>query len=81
MKTLLRTYILLSISLIAIYAIGCSENIQQELDTETAHQEPSEPSDEPIAADGKPVNISDATFEEVVLNSEKPVVLELGAEW
>ena len=35
----------------------------------------------PIQTDGKPVNVTDATFKSVVLDAELPVVLELGAEW
>ena len=35
----------------------------------------------PIATDGKPITVTDATFEDVVLNAEMPVVVELRAEW
>ena len=82
MKTLFRTCALLIIGLVVIYTIGCSDNVEQEMDpvafdTESTRGEPSEP----IAADGKPITVTDATFEVVVLDAELPVVLELGAEW
>ncbi|MDE0684940.1 MAG: hypothetical protein OXI63_18620 [Candidatus Poribacteria bacterium] len=86
MKTLFKTCTLLIIGLVAIYTAGCGENVEQEMnpvafDTEPAREEPSEPINEPIAADGKPITVTDATFEDVVLNAEMPVMLELGAEW
>ena len=86
MKTLFRTCVLLIIGLVAIYTAGCGEDVEQEmdpvvLDTEPAGEEPSEPVNEPIATDGKPITVTDATFEAVVLDAELPVVLELGAEW
>ena len=82
MKTLLRTCVLLIIGLVAIYTAGCGEDVEQEIDPVTFDTQPTreEPS-EPIATDGKPVTVTDATFEAVVLKSEMPVVLELGAEW
>ena len=81
MKTLFRTCTLLIIGLVAIYTAGCGEDIEQELDTETVREDPSEAVNEPIATDGKPITVTDATFEAVVLNAETPVMLELGAEW
>ena len=81
MKILFRTYALLIIGLIAIYTAGCGEDIEQELDTETAREDPATATNEPSATDGKPINVTDATFEAVVLNAETPVMLELGAEW
>ncbi|MYA69567.1 hypothetical protein F4009_05035 [Candidatus Poribacteria bacterium] len=82
MKTLFRTCVLLIIGLVAVYTAGCGEDIEQEIDpvavdTESAREE----SSEPVAADGKPITVTDATFEAVVLEAELPVVLELGAEW
>ena len=88
MKTLFRTCALLIIGLGTIYITGCGEDVEQdidpvaiEIDTAPAREEPSEPVNEPIATNGKPVNVTDATFETVVLEAELPVVLELGAEW
>ena len=81
MKTLFRIFALLIVALSAIHIIGCGEDIEQELDTETAHEDPATAVNEPIATDGKPITVTDATFEEVVLNAETPVMLELGAEW
>ena len=82
MKTLFRTGVLLIIGLVAIYTTGCGENVEQEIDPVTFNTEPAreEPS-EPIATDGKPTTVTDATFEAIVLDAELPVVLELGAEW
>ena len=81
MKTLFRTCTLLIIGLVAIYTAGCGENIERELDTEMVPADPSTEVNEPIATEGKPINVTDATFEAVVLNAETPVMLELGAEW
>ena len=83
MKTLFRTCVLLIIGLVAIiYTTGCGENVEQEIDPVTFNTEPArEESSEPIATDGKPITVTDATFEAVVLDAELPVVLELGAEW
>ena len=86
MKTLFRTCALLIIGLVAIYTAGCGEDVEQEidsvvLDTETAPEEPTKAVNEPIATDGKPITVTGATFEGVVLNAETPVMLELGAEW
>ena len=86
MKTLFRTFALLIIGFVAIYTAGCGEDVEQEIDpvafdTEPAREEPSEPGNGPIATDGQPVTVIDATFEAAVLNAELPVVLELGAEW
>ena len=86
MKILFRTCVLLIIGLVAIYTAGCGEDVEQEIDpvafdTEPAREEPSQPVNEPIATNGKPIIVTDATFEAVVLDAELPVVLELGAEW
>ena len=82
MKTLFRTCVLLIIGLVSIYTAGCGEDVEQDpnpvvLDTEPAREEPSEP----IGTNGKPVTVTDETFNTVVLEAELPVVLELGAEW
>ena len=82
MKTLFRTCALLIIGLVAIYTAGCGEDIEQEidpvaLDTAPTGEEPSEP----IATNGKPVTVTDATFDTVVLEAELPVVLEFWAVW
>ncbi len=82
MKTLFKTCVLLIIGLVAIYTAGCGENVEQEIDPVTFNTEPArEESSEPIATDGKPITVTDATFEAVVLDAKLPVVLELGAEW
>ena len=88
MKTLFSTCVLLIIGLVAIYTIGCGQDVEQEtdpitIDTEPAREEPSEPEPvtEPIATDGKPITVTDATFEALVLAAELPVVLEFWAVW
>ena len=86
MKILFRTCVLLIIGLVAIYTAGCGEDVEQEMDpvafdTAPAGEELSETVNEPIATDGKPVTVTDATFQAVVLDAELPVVLELGAVW
>ena len=86
MKTFFRTCVLLIIGLVAIYIAGCGEDVEQEMDpvafdTAPAGEESSEPVNEPIATDGKPITVTDATFEAVVLDAELPVVLEFWAVW
>ena len=81
MKILFKIFALLIVALSAIHIIGCGEDVEQELDTETTREDPSKEVNEPIATDGKPITATDATFEAVVLNAETPVVLELGAAW
>lgn len=86
MNILNKTCALLIIGLIAIYTIGCSDNVEQEidpvvLDTETTHEDISKPDNQPIQTDGKPITVTDATFQGVVLNAEIPVVVELRADW
>ena len=68
MKTLFSTCVLLIIGLVAIYIAGCGEDVEQEIDpvtfdTEPAREEPSQPVDEPVATDVKPITVTDATFD------------------
>ena len=44
-------------------------------------EEPEELNPDPVNTDGKPVTITDATFNANVLNAELPVVLEFEADW
>ena len=84
MKALRKTCALLIIGLVAIYAIGCGDvNTQLEPeDPEVVGETVVIDEDKaPIATDGKPITVTDATFEDVVLNAEMPVVVELRAEW
>ena len=82
MKILLKTCTLLIIGLLAIYTLGCGDNVEQEIDPVVLDTEPThEGISQPIATDGKPITVTDATFEAVVLNAETPVLVELGAEW
>lgn len=82
MKILFRTCVLLIIGLVAIYTAGCGEDVEQEIDPVTFDTAPAgdEPS-EPVVTDGKPITVTDATFEAVVLEAESPVVLEFWAVW
>ena len=88
MKKLFSTCVLLIIGLVVIYTAGCGQDVEQEvdpvtIDTEPTREEPSEPEpvNEPITTDGKPITVTDATFEDLVLNAELPVVLEFWAVW
>ena len=82
MKTLFRTCVLLIIGLVAIYTAGCGGDVEQETDPVAIDTAPTgEESSEPIVTDGKPITVTDETFDTVVLEAELPVVLELGAEW
>ena len=59
------------------------EPIEEEVEPEPIDDEPVEEDvdPEPIDGDGKPVTITDATFNANVLNAELPVVLEFEADW
>ena len=80
MKTLFRTCVLLIIGLVAAHIIGCGD-----VDTEQEAEGPkvitTEEEKASSTTDGKPITVTDATFDTVVLEAELPVVLELGAEW
>lgn len=82
MKTFFRTCVLLIIGLVAIYIAGCGEDVEQEMDPVAFDTEPArEEASEPVVTDGKPITVTDATFEAVVLDAELPVVLEFWAVW
>ncbi|MYB00796.1 thioredoxin, partial [Candidatus Poribacteria bacterium] len=62
------------------------EPVEEDIEPEPLAPEPvEEPEEEinpdPVNTDGKPVTITDATFNTKVLESELPVVLEFGADW
>ncbi|MXV74348.1 thioredoxin, partial [Candidatus Poribacteria bacterium] len=62
------------------------EPVEEDIEPEPIAPEPvEEPEEEinpdPVNTDGKPVTITDATFNTKVLESELPVVLEFGADW
>ena len=81
METLFRTCpLLIIVALATIYTIGCGDV--------TTEQEPEGPeviaTDEDktsVSTDGKPVTVTDETFDTVVLEAELPVVLEFWAVW
>ena len=86
MKILLKTGTLLIIGLVTIYTTGCGDNAEPEtdpivLDTQTTHEDISQPDNQPIQPDGKPITVTDATFQDLVLNAEIPVIVELRADW
>lgn len=82
MKTFFRACVLLIIGLVAIYTAGCGEDVEQEMDPVAFDTEPArEEASEPVVTDGKPITVTDATFEAVVLDAELPVVLEFWAVW
>ena len=92
MNALRKIRALLIFGLISIYAIGCGDvNTQLKTeDPEVVDETVATNVDEtvatnedkaPIQTDGKPITVTDATFEDVVLNAEMPVVVELRAEW
>ena len=84
MRTLLRAHAILIIGLVAACIIGCGD-VDTELKPEGSEAvDGTVVTDEDkasVTTDGKPVTVTDATFDTVVLASELPVVLELGAEW
>ncbi len=84
MNTFRKTCALLIIGFVATYTIGCGDV--------TTQLEPEDPevidetitADEdkaPIQTDGRPITVTDETFDTVVLEAEMPVVVELRAEW
>lgn len=84
MQTLFRTCVLLITVLVAVHIVGCGENVTTAPNPENTNviDETEERVDSvPIQTDGKPLTVTDATFQSVVLDAELPVVLELGAEW
>ena len=82
MKTFFRACVLLIIGFVAIYTAGCGEDVEQEMDPVAFDTEPArEEASEPVVSDGKPITVTDATFEAVVLDAELPVVLEFWAVW
>ena len=80
MKTLFRMCVLLIIGLVAIYTAGCGGDVEQEIDSVAFDTAPAG-EESSNATDGKPVTVTDETFDTVVLEAELPIVLELGAEW
>ena len=84
MNTFRKTCALLIIGLVAIYTISCGDVTTQlePEDPEVVDETVTADEDKaPIQTDGKPITVTDATFEDVVLNAEMPIVVELRAEW
>lgn len=81
MKTLFRTCPLLIIAvLIAAYIIGCGD-VTTEQEPEGSEVIATDEDKASVSTDGKPVTVTDETFDTVVLNAELPVVLEFWAVW
>ncbi|RKU25113.1 hypothetical protein C6499_15380 [Candidatus Poribacteria bacterium] len=85
MKTLFRTCPLLIIAvLVAAHIIGCGD-VTTELEPEDSEAidrtvVPDEDKAS-IPTDGKPITVTDETFDTVVLEAELPIVLEFWAVW
>ncbi len=81
MKTLFRTYLLGIVAVwVAAHIIGCGD-VDTELEPEGSEVIATNEDKASVSTDGKPVTVTDETFDTVVLEAELPVVLELGAEW
>ena len=81
MKMLFRTYLLGIVTvLVAAHIIGCGD-VDQELKPEGSEVIATNEDKASVSTDGKPITVTDATFDTVVLEAELPIVLELGAEW
>ena len=81
MKTLFRTYLLSIVAIwVAAHIIGCGD-VDPELEPEGSEVIATNEDKASVSTDGKPVTVTDETFDTVVLEAELPVVLELGAEW
>ena len=84
MRTLLGACCLLIVGLIAAHIIGCGD-VTTELGPEDSEAVDGTvvPDEDraPIQTDGKPITVTDETFDTIVLESEIPVVVEFKAEW
>ena len=83
MRALLGICAVLIVGLIAVYFIGCGDVTKPESE-DSGIVDGTVVTDEdkaPVATDGKPVTVTDETFDTVVLNAESPVVVEFWAEW
>ena len=81
MKTLFRVCpLLVIVGLIAAHIIGCGD-VTTELEPEGAEVIATDADNASVSTDGKPVTVTDETFDTVVLEAEMPVVVELRAEW
>lgn len=84
MNTFRKTCALLIIGFVAIYTIGCGDVTTQlePEDPEAVDETITTDEDKaPIQTDGRPITVTDETFDTVVLEAEMPVVVELRAEW
>lgn len=81
MKTLFRTCPLLIIAvLVAAHIIGCGDVTTEQV-PEGSEVIATDEDKASVSTDGKPVTVTDETFDTVVLNAELPVVLEFWAVW
>lgn len=80
MKALLGICTVLIVGLIAAHIIGCGD-VTTEQESEGAEVITTAEDKASVSTDGKPVTVTDATFDTVVLEAELPVVLEFWAVW
>ena len=80
MRTLLGACCLLIVGLIAAHIIGCGD-VTTELEPEGSEVIATGEDKASLSTDGKPITVTDETFDTVVLEAETPVVVELQAEW
>ena len=81
MKTLFRTCPLLIIGvLVAVHIVGCGD-VTTEPEPEGPEVIATDEDKTSVTTDGKPVTVTDETFDTVVLAAELPVVLEFWAVW
>ena len=84
MRALLGICTILTVGLIAAHIIGCGDVTTEPESEDSGIVDDIVVTDEdkpPVSTDGKPVTVTDETFDTVVLDAELPVVLALGAEW
>lgn len=85
MKTLFRTYLLGIVAvLLAAYIIGCGDVTTEPEPEDTKVADVTVAPDEDkasVATAGKPITVTDETFNTAVLEAELPVVLEFWAVW
>ena len=81
MKTLFRIHLLRIIAvLVTALIIGCGD-VTTEPEPEGPEVITTDEDKASVSTDGKPVTVTDETFDTVVLEAELPVVLEFWAVW
>ena len=70
MNLFVRVLCLVMVVLFTVHTIGCS-----------SYDDPEEPADQDAAINAEALVVTDATFSNVVLEAELPVVVDFGADW